>query len=95
MSRTCELSGKSVMSGNNVSHAKNRNRRVFRPNLVKTSLMSEVLDKTFTFRVATSTIRSVEHNGGLDNFLVKAKKDVLSQKARKAKKEIEAKRVAP
>lgn len=94
MSRTCELTGKSVMSGNNVSHAKNRNKRVFRPNLVKTSLMSEVLDKTFTFRVAASAIRSVEHNGGLDNFLIKAKKDVLSQKARKAKKEIEAKKAA-
>ncbi len=94
MSRTCELTGKSVMTGNNVSHAKNRNRRVFRPNLVKTSLMSEILDKTFTFRVAARAIRSVEHNGGLDNFLIKAKKDVLSPKARKAKKLIEAKKAA-
>jgi large subunit ribosomal protein L28 len=94
MSRTCELTGKSVMTGNNVSHAKNRNRRVFRPNLVKTTLLSESLDKSFSFRVATSAIRTVEHNGGLDNYLMKAKDDVLSSKARKAKKEIKAKLAA-
>ncbi len=91
MSRTCELTGKSVMVGNNVSHAKNRNKRVFKPNLVKTTLMSESLEKSFSFRVATAAIRSVEHNGGLDNYLIKAKKSVLSPKARKVKKEIESK----
>jgi len=88
MSRVCELTGKKVMVGNNVSHANNHNKRVFRPNLVKTSLMSETLGKTFSFRVAASAIRSVEHNGGLDNFLMKAKDGVLSAKAKKAKKEI-------
>ncbi|MCH7631351.1 MAG: 50S ribosomal protein L28 [Proteobacteria bacterium] len=94
MSRTCELTGKSVMTGNNVSHAKNRNKRVFRPNLVNTTLMSEVLDRSFSFRVATSAIRTVEHNGGLDNYLLKAKDDVLSAKARKVKKEIKSKNAA-
>ena len=94
MSRTCELTGKSVMTGNNVSHAKNRNKRVFRPNLVNTTLMSEVLDRSFSFRVATSAIRTVEHNGGLDNYLLKAKDEVLSAKARKVKKQIEGKKVA-
>ncbi|MCH8322256.1 MAG: 50S ribosomal protein L28 [Proteobacteria bacterium] len=94
MSRTCELTGKSVMTGNNVSHAKNRNKRVFRPNLVNTTLMSEVLDRSFSFRVATSAIRTVEHNGGLDNYLLKAKDDVLSAKARKVKKEIKSKKAA-
>ena len=92
MSRTCELTGKSVMTGNNVSHAKNRNKRVFRPNLVNTTLMSEVLDRSFSFRVATSAIRTVEHNGGLDNYLLKAKDEVLSAKARKVKKEIKGKK---
>lgn len=94
MSRTCELTGKSVMTGNNVSHAKNRNKRVFRPNLVNTTLMSEVLDRSFSFRVATSAIRTVEHNGGLDNYLLKAKDEVLSAKARKVKKEIKSKKAA-
>ncbi len=91
MSRTCELTGKSVMVGNNVSHAKNRNKRVFKPNLVKTTLMSESLEKSFSFRVATAAIRTVEHNGGLDNYLMKAKTSVLSARARKVKKEIESK----
>ena len=91
MSRTCELTGKSVMVGNNVSHAKNRNKRVFKPNLVNTTLLSDSLDKSFSFRVAAAAIRTVEHNGGLDNFLMKAKKDVLSAKALKVKKEIESK----
>ncbi|MCH8173364.1 MAG: 50S ribosomal protein L28 [Proteobacteria bacterium] len=80
------------MTGNNVSHAKNRNKRVFRPNLVNTTLMSEVLDRSFSFRVATSAIRTVEHNGGLDNYLLKAKDEVLSAKARKVKKEIKGKK---
>ncbi|MCH7805551.1 MAG: 50S ribosomal protein L28 [Proteobacteria bacterium] len=94
MSRTCELTGKTVMTGNNVSHAKNRNKRVFRPNLVNTTLMSEVLDRSFSFRVATSAIRTVEHNGGLDNYLLKAKDEVLSAKARKVRKEIRSKKAA-
>ena len=79
------------MVGNNVSHAKNRNKRVFKPNLVKTTLMSESLEKSFSFRVATAAIRTVEHNGGLDNYLIKAKTSVLSARARKVKKEIESK----
>lgn len=79
------------MVGNNVSHAKNRNKRVFKPNLVKTTLMSESLERSFSFRVATAAIRTVEHNGGLDNYLIKAKTSVLSPKARKVKKEIESK----
>ncbi len=79
------------MVGNNVSHAKNRNKRVFKPNLVKTTLMSESLERSFSFRVATAAIRTVEHNGGLDNYLIKAKTSVLSARARKVKKQIESK----
>ena len=82
------------MVGNNVSHAKNRNKRVFKPNLVNTTLLSDSLDRSFSFRVAAAAIRTVEHNGGLDNYLIKAKADVLSAKARKVKKEIESKNKA-
>lgn len=91
MSRICELTGKTVMTGNNVSHANNKTKRVFRPNLVSTTLMSEALGKTFSFRVATSAIRTVEHNGGLDNYLLKAKDADLSAKARRVKKELQKK----
>ena len=71
MSRVCELSGKSVMTGNNVSKANNRTRRRFLPNLQKSSMHSSVLGKTIQFRVATSTIRTVEKNGGIDSYLLK------------------------
>ena len=94
MSRVCELSGKKVMTGNNVSHAKNRTRRRFLPNLTKATLMSEVLNRTESFRLSTSALRSVEHNGGLDKYLLKVKDDVLSLKARKIKREIEKKQTA-
>lgn len=93
MSRVCELTGKKVMSGNNVSHANNRTRRRFLPNLTTATLMSEVLGRSLKFRLSTSALRSVEHNNGLDAFLLKAKNDVLSAKALKIKKEI-AKKVA-
>lgn len=89
MSRVCELTGKSVMVGNNVSHAKNRTRRVFRPNLNNVTLMSDALDRSFRFRISTAALRSVEHNGGLDSFLLKAKKDKLSASALKVKRQIE------
>ncbi|MEM0898685.1 MAG: 50S ribosomal protein L28 [Pseudomonadota bacterium] len=88
MSRTCELTTKSVMSGNNVSHANNKTRRRFLPNLCNVSLISETLDETFKMRISTSALRTVEHRGGLDAFLAKAKNDELSPKARKIKKRI-------
>lgn len=86
MSRVCELSGKAVMSGNNVSHAMNRTRRKFRPNLIKASLLSDILGQSVSMKISTSALRSVEHIGGLDNFLVKASNDTLSLKARRLKK---------
>jgi len=88
MSRQCELSGKGVMTGNNVSHAKNRTRRRFLPNLCNVSLASDKLNQTVRFRVSAHALRSVEHVGGLDNFLIKAKDSKLSIKARKLKKRI-------
>ncbi len=91
MSRVCELTGKAVMSGNNVSHALNRTRRKFRPNLTKETLMSDVLGQSVKMRISAHALRSVEHNGGLDNFLVKASDLKLSLKARRLKKNIKTK----
>lgn len=88
MSRICELTGKGRMTGNNVSHAKNRTKRVFLPNLQKVTLMSEKLDRSFKFRVSTAGLRSVEHNGGLDNWLLKTSDDKLSANAQKVKREL-------
>ncbi len=89
MSRVCELSGKGVMTGNNVSHAKNRTRRRFLPNLNDVTLASEVLGRSFKFRIAASTLRTVDHRGGLDAFMAKAKDTDLSVTALKVKKDIE------
>ncbi|VAV96807.1 LSU ribosomal protein L28p @ LSU ribosomal protein L28p, zinc-independent [hydrothermal vent metagenome] len=91
MSRVCELSGKAVMSGNNVSHALNRTRRKFRPNLIKAKLLSDILGQSVSMKISTSALRSVEHNGGLDNFLVKASDTSLSLKARRLKKLVKKK----
>ncbi len=88
MSRRCELTGKGVMTGNNVSHAKNRTRRTFRPNLCKVTLQSDILRRSFKFRVSAGALRTVDHTGGLDAFLLKAKDDTLSLAARRAKRDI-------
>lgn len=94
MSRVCELSGKAVLTGNNVSHAKNRTRRRFLPNLNQVSLMSETLGQTVRFRISSHALRSVEHNGGLDPYLLKTREDKLSLKARRLKRLIEKKQTA-
>ena len=88
MSRRCELTGKGPMSGNNVSHAKNRSRRRFLPNLVDVTLASEATGKAYKLRIAASALRSVDHRGGLDAFLAKSKDDELSVRALAIKKEI-------
>ena len=88
MSRTCELTAKGVLSGNNVSHAKNRTRRKFLPNLCNVTLMSEALNQRFRMRISANALRSVEHRGGLDAFLVKASDTELSTRARLIKKQI-------
>jgi large subunit ribosomal protein L28 len=93
MSRTCELTAKSVMTGNNVSHANNRTRRRFLPNLVNVTLISEALNQNVRLRVSANALRSVEHRGGLDAFLAKADEKELSQRARLLKKQI-AKKLA-
>ena len=92
MAKICELSGKKVMTGNNVSHANNRTRRRFLPNLCNVSLVSEKLNQTIRFKISANALRSVEHIGGLDNFLLKAKEKSLSPKAKRLKKKLMRKR---
>nr|WP_319391816.1 50S ribosomal protein L28 [uncultured Cohaesibacter sp.] len=94
MARRCELTGKGVQSGNNVSHAKNRTRRRFLPNLVNVTLLSETLGTGFKMRVSAHALRSVEHRGGLDAFLAKAKEVDLSDNALLIKRKIEKAQVA-
>ncbi|MCB1391324.1 MAG: 50S ribosomal protein L28 [Rhodobacteraceae bacterium] len=88
MSRRCELTGKGPMSGNNVSHANNKSKRRFLPNLVDVTLSSETLGKAYKLRITASALRSVDHRGGLDAFLAKAKDADLSDRALAIKKEI-------
>ncbi len=88
MSRRCELTGKAVMSGNNVSHANNKTRRRFLPNLVNVTLMSDLLNQRIRMRITAHALRSVEHRGGLDAFLTKAADTELSPKARLIKRQI-------
>ena len=88
MSRRCELTGKGPMSGNNVSHAKNRTRRRFLPNLNDVSLMSEALGRSFKMKISAAALRTVDHRGGLDAILAKAKEEELSTGALKIKKDI-------
>ncbi|MCA0042834.1 50S ribosomal protein L28 [Celeribacter litoreus] len=88
MSRRCELTGKGPMTGNNVSHAKNRTRRRFLPNLNDVTLISETLGRSFKLRISAAALRSVDHRGGLDAFLAKAKDTELSDNALKIKKDI-------
>jgi large subunit ribosomal protein L28 len=88
MSRVCELTGKGPMVGNNVSHANNKTKRRFLPNLTEVTLGSDLLDRRFKLRISNAALRSVDHRGGLDAYLAKAKDEELSPKALKIKKEI-------
>ena len=89
MSRKCELTGKKAMSGNNVSHAKNRTKRKFLPNLNNVTLISETLGRDFQLKVSASALRTINKVGGLDPFLKKVAGDDLSSNAMKIKKDIE------
>ncbi|WP_439522231.1 50S ribosomal protein L28 [Marivita sp.] len=88
MSRVCELTGKGPMTGNNVSHANNKTRRRFLPNLNDVTLQSETLGRGIKMRISAHALRSVDHRGGLDKFLAKAKDTELSVGLLKIKKEI-------
>ena len=89
MARRCELTGKAVLTGNNVSHAHNKTRRRFLPNLCNVSLMSETLGRPLRLKISANALRTVEHRGGIDAFLNKAKAGDLSLKARRLKREVE------
>ncbi len=88
MARRCELTGKGVLSGHNVSHANNKTKRKFRPNLSEVSLISDKLDRTVKLKISKHALRSIDHNGGLDAFIIKQKDDNLSDRARRLKREI-------
>ena len=88
MSMKCQLTGKTFQSGNNVSHAKNRTRRRFLPNLQNITFISEKLGRSIRLRVAASTIRTVEKRGGLDEYLLKKSNTELPPAALKIKKQI-------
>lgn len=90
MARRCELSGKGVLTGNRVSHSNIKTRRRYLPNLNAVTLQSEALGRSFRFKVASSTLRTVDHRGGLDAYMVKADDAALSPRALKVKKEIQA-----
>lgn len=97
MARRCSLTGKGVQTGNNVSHAKNRTRRRFLPNLQDVSLVSDALGISVSLRVSTSALRTIEHKGGLDAYLQSTAADKLPREARRLKsrvKKAQAKKAA-
>ena len=95
MSRICELTGKGRQVGNNVSHANNKTKRTFLPNLQNVTLISDSLGTSVKLRVSTHGLRSVEHVGGLDNWLLKTSDDDLSLRARRLKRDVRKKVAAP
>ena len=94
MSRRCELTGKAVLAGNNVSHANNKTRRRFLPNLCDVTLISDALGRSVSLRISAKALRSVEHVGGLDAFLAKANSADLSPRALTLKRQIAKKQAA-
>ena len=94
MSRRCELTGKGVMTGHHVSHANNKTKRVFRPNLQTVSLASETLGQSLRLRISMNALRSVDRSGGIDAFLLKARDTALSDRALRFKRQIQKKQTA-
>lgn len=94
MSRRCELTGKSLLVGHNVSHANNKTKRVFRPNLQVISLASDALGQVYKLKISMSALRTVDRSGGLDAYLLKAKDATLSARALRLKRMIAKKTAA-
>lgn len=94
MSRVCQITGKKRMSGNNVSHANNKTRRVFNVNLQAARVFSESLKRFVSIRVTPAGLRTIEHNGGIDGFLMSRTPSELDPKLRKLRKEVEAAKTA-
>ena len=88
MARRCELTGKGTLVGNNVSHANNKTKRIYRPNLQQVSLASDALGNSYVLKISMNALRTVDKSGGLDPFLLKAKDGVLSPKALRLKRAI-------
>lgn len=95
MARRCELTGVSVMTGNNVSHSQRKTRRRFLPNLCDVTLLSDALGQSYKLRITAKALRSVDHMGGLDAFLMKARDEALSENALKIKRALKKKLAAP
>lgn len=88
MSRRCSITGKGVQAGNNVSHAHNKTRRRFLPNIQKTTLLSDALGQAISLKLSTNAIRSIEKNGGLDAYLLSTSNDKLTDEAKRLKRRI-------
>jgi len=91
MARRCELTGKSVLVGHRVSHSNRKTKRRFLPNLLNVTLMSDALGRSIRLRICANALKTVDHRGGLDAFLAKARDADLSHKARDLKRQIELK----
>jgi large subunit ribosomal protein L28 len=89
MARRCMITGKGVQTGNNVSHANNKTRRTFRPNLQRASFLSDALGHSVRLRLSTNAIRTIEHNGGIDAFLLGTTDSRLGEEALRLKRRIE------
>ena len=92
MSRRCELTGKAVLSGHLVSHSNRKTKRKFLPNLLNVTLQSDALQRSVRLRVSANALRTVEHRGGLDAFLAKARESELSPNVRVLQRDLEKKR---
>ena len=92
MTRRCELTGKLPLSGQNRSHAENKTKRKFRPNLCDVSLISDALGRSFSLRISAHALKTVEHRGGLDGFLLKARNEELSPRCLKLTREVKKKK---
>ncbi len=94
MSRRCELTGKTALVGHKVSHSNRKTKRRFLPNLCNVTMMSEVLGRSVRLRISANAVKTVDHRGGLDAFLLKAKADQLSPRALELKRQVQKKRAA-
>jgi len=94
MSRTCDLTGKSAQTGHKVSHSNRKTKRRFLPNLVNVTLTSDALNRSVRFRISANALKTVDHRGGLDAFLAKAKDAELSPKALELKRALNKKLAA-
>ncbi len=94
MSRRCELTGKGLLVGNNVSHANNKTKKIYRPNLQVVALASEILGNSYKLKISMNALRSVDRNGGLDPFILKCKDNTLSPRALRLKRAIAKKAAA-